>query len=136
MNLSTYKSDIFGAVTSFLCLIHCLITPFLFIADSCSIAAADSCCESSPSWWRQFDYLFLFISLIAVVQSYRSSRNNIVKFLFLFSWSSLSFVILNEKMQWLSLHENTILFPSIGLIVLHLYNQRDLKSRGEECCTV
>ncbi|MFK7796305.1 MAG: MerC domain-containing protein [Aureispira sp.] len=55
----TQKSDFFGAAASTLCLIHCLITPFIFVAQTCS----RTCCSDAPIWWRMIDVVF-FSSLV------------------------------------------------------------------------
>jgi hypothetical protein len=57
MKLTLNNSDGIGALASTLCLIHCLITPFIFVVQSC----ATSCCASAPAWWLFFDYFFLII---------------------------------------------------------------------------
>jgi|GEM_PF-3179353 len=48
------NADFIGAMSSGLCLMHCLATPFLFIAKACTA----TCCADTPSWWQLIDYLF------------------------------------------------------------------------------
>ncbi|AZQ63297.1 MerC domain-containing protein [Flammeovirga pectinis] len=131
MNSLTLKSDFLGALTSFLCLLHCIATPFLFIVDSCNTSG---CCEASPVWWKQFDLLFVFISFIAVYRSIKLSKKQLIQSLFAISWLGLFFIVLNEQLQFISLHENLIFVPSISLIVLHIYNKRDCRCSGKTCC--
>ena len=50
------NSDTIGALASGLCMIHCVATPFFFIASACTA----SCCNMAPGWWQGFDYFFLF----------------------------------------------------------------------------
>ena len=50
-----FKSDALGAIASGLCILHCLATPFFFIASACSL----SCCNNAPLWWQWMDYVFL-----------------------------------------------------------------------------
>ena len=57
----TSKSDVIGAFASGLCMMHCIATPFFFIASACSA----TCCNTSPIWWQRLDYIFLFVSCIA-----------------------------------------------------------------------
>ena len=45
-SLINSESDIFGAAASSLCLIHCLLTPVIFVVQ----ASAFSCSEASPIW--------------------------------------------------------------------------------------
>ena len=63
------NSDLIGASASTLCTIHCLATPFLFLASTCS----KSCCSGAPSWWLWLDYGFLIISFFAVYSSTKST---------------------------------------------------------------
>ena len=46
------KADTVGAAASFLCMIHCVATPFLFVAQAC----ASTCCSAAPTWWRAIDF--------------------------------------------------------------------------------
>lgn len=122
------NSDFFGAAASGLCLIHCLATPFLFIAQACT----NSCCEASPTWWSSLDYVFLVISFIAILRSNQTTSNkNIGKALWI-SWMALAFVVLNERIEWINLPEYAIYLPAIFLIGLHLYNQKYCQC-GEDC---
>jgi len=68
MILLKQKPDSIGAIASTLCLIHCLATPFVFIAQSCTL----TCCNGVPMWWGSIDYIFLIISFFTV---YRSNLN-------------------------------------------------------------
>ncbi len=91
MNLKIFlKSDILGAMASALCAIHCLATPFLFIAQSCSTAG---CCEASPFWWSAIDYLFIGITFFAVYQSGKKSSKAWLKYSLFATWSLLSFIV-------------------------------------------
>ena len=63
MNLSLKKSDTIGAIASTLCVIHCLMTPMLFAAQS-YIAVQQ---EVIPFWWKNLDFLFVAISLFYLV---------------------------------------------------------------------
>ena len=65
------KSDIVGALASGLCVVHCIATPFLFVAQSCSVSGC--CSEASPTWWSSIDYLFIGITLLAVYYSGKST---------------------------------------------------------------
>ena len=47
--------DFIGALASSLCLVHCLLTPVLFIVKACTSSA--SCCAGAPVWWQVIDYV-------------------------------------------------------------------------------
>jgi len=91
--------------------------------------------HNSPIWWGFLDMIFIAISFLAVFWSVRNTSKNWMKFALWSSWSVLAGVIVNEKIQLLTLKEILIYFPSIALIVLHLLNRRYCQcSKEDECC--
>lgn len=125
----TTKSDLMGAFASGLCLIHCLATPFLFLAQ----AGAASCCESEPWWWHSIDYLFLVISFVAVYYSALNTTLNWMPYALYGGWALLTLFILNEKFHILHLDHLFLFFPALGLVGLHLYNRRYCNCEDEDC---
>ena len=125
------KTDLIGAIASTLCLTHCIATPFIFIAQSCSIV----CCDSTPVWWGALDYFFLVVSFFAVYRSTQTTSSNLIKPFLWLSWSVLFIIIMNEKITWFSLSEQAIYFPALALIVLHLYNKKYCQCNNNKCCT-
>lgn len=130
MKLSIYKPDTFGAMASTLCLIHCVATPFIFIAQSCST----TCCEATPSWWSWIDFMFLIISYFAVYQSTQTSSNNIIKYALWSCWVLLSITIINEHFYFYNLTHFIKYFAGFSLIVLHLYNLKYCQCKTDKCC--
>jgi hypothetical protein len=130
MILSNQKSDILGTFASSLCLIHCIATPFVFIAQ----AGAAVCCEATPAWWKSIDYIFLIISFIAIYWSTKTTTANWIKPLLWTSWALLALIIFNEKFEVLPMPEATIYVPAIALIILHLYNRKYCKCNTNTCC--
>ena len=51
MRIVLKNSDTFGALASTLCLIHCILTPLLYVL---------------PLWWKGLNLVFLLISFFAV----------------------------------------------------------------------
>lgn len=125
------KSDILGAAASILCLIHCVATPFLFIAQTCSI----TCCNATPAWWKFIDYFFLIISFFAIYGSTQTTSSNWIKPALWSSWVLLLLIIVNEKVAWFALQDTFIYVPAILLTALHLYNQRYCQCNTNKCCT-
>ena len=123
------KSDIMGTTASALCLVHCLVTPFLFTAHMTHVREH----HTAPLWWGVLDLLFIVISLIAVYWSSKHTSKIWVRFAFWISWWGLTFVILNEKFEMLHLVEEVIYIPSIALVVLHLFNRKYCKC-SNHCC--
>ena len=125
------KTDLIGAIASTLCLIHCIATPFIFIAQSCSMV----CCDSAPVWWSVIDYFFLVISFFAVYRSTQTTASYWIKPFLWLSWSVLFIIIMNEKITWFHLSEQAIYFPALTLIGLHLYNKKYCQCNTTKCCT-
>lgn len=131
MKLTLNRPDTFGALASALCLVHCFATPFIFIAHSCAAGG----CETSPVWWRSLDYIFLIISFFAVLQSAKNTSKNFMKPLLWISWFSLFFLIVNEKIQLLSLPETLTYIVAIVLAALHIYNLKYCQCKTNNCCS-
>ena len=126
-NLAT-QSDWWGAVASGLCLVHCLATPFIFVAQTCSV----SCCHDSPLW-RFIDVLFVLISWAAVYWSARQTTLSWMPIALYASWGALMLVLIND--QWGSINLGFGRYiPAIALIVFHLI-QRRYGQCGPSCAT-
>jgi hypothetical protein len=130
MVLYKSKSDILGMLASSLCLLHCTLTPFIFITQ----AQLSHHHGATPFWWKVLDYAFLIFSFVAVYWSTRNTSKQWIKVAFWIAWAFLFVVLMNEKVQLLPIPEFAIYFPSIGLVFLHFYNQRYCQCKDEECC--
>lgn len=124
----SFQSDPIGVAASSLCLLHCIATPLIFIAQPLATE------EAAPVWWKSLDYVFLVISFFAIFWSVRNSSKTWVKYALWISWVVLSGAILNEKLELFSLTEFSVYIPAIGLIFLHLYNRKYCQCANEECC--
>ena len=129
-SLKTTNSDFVGAFASGLCLIHCIATPFIFIAQT-SVATY----SNPPLWWGFIDILFIGISFFAVYWSAINSSRLWMKYALWISWAGLCFIIMNEKIGLLSIPEFSIYIPAIALIGLHIYNKKYCQCKDENCCT-
>lgn len=129
-NKPIINTDLIGAFASSLCMIHCIATPFLFIAQTCSA----TCCDAAPTWWRWLDYVFLAVSFIAVWQTSKTSSKNWVKYALWLSWTLLLSTILIEKLALLHLPEGTIYLPALALVGLHFYNLKYCQCAEDKCC--
>ncbi|WP_408031763.1 MerC domain-containing protein [Tenacibaculum xiamenense] len=119
----TIDSNNIGIISSSLCFVHCLATPFIFIAKTCTV----TCCESSPIWWRLIDLLFLLISFYAVYSASKITNKIWIKIALYLTWIVLLAIILNEYLHFIPLFEEAIYFPSILLIGLHFHNKKHCK---------
>ena len=125
----SFKSDTIGAFASGLCMIHCLATPFFFIASACTA----SCCNNTPFWWQSMDYLFLGISFFAIQQAKKSSTKQWVIQGLGVAWVVLFFLILNIKIELFHVPANFKFIPAFMLVFLHVYNMRYCQCK-EKCC--
>ena len=115
----TYIEDLIGASASFLCLIHCLATPFVFLVKS----SAAVCCSDTPSWWQAMDYIFLVVAFFAVVHVTNNQRSKEwMKFSLVVSWLGLLLVTLNSTYFLFHITNEMAYIPAISLVCLHLYN--------------
>ena len=124
------RSDTLGAISSVLCMLHCIATPFLFVAT----ISASTCCSAAPSWWQWMDYIFLIVSFVAVKFSTAQTDSNFIKFALWISWIGLTIVILNANFSWFHASENIRYIPAFSLVGLHLYNLKYCQCKTEGCC--
>lgn len=132
MNIYLKKSDTIGAIASSLCVIHCLMTPLLFTAQSLTAVHHDH--HSAPVWWGNLDFLFVLISILAVYQSTRNSSNTKIKYALWVSWFALFILILNEKVEWYPLAEFITYIVAFTLAGLHIYNLNYCQCISDDCC--
>lgn len=130
MKLTLNKSDKVGALASSLCMIHCVATPFVFIAQTCSSA----CCSSAPDWWIWIDYFFLAISFFAVYRSTQTTSKKYIKIALWISWIALFIAIVNERFLFVHLPHTFKYIAGISLVVIHLYNLKYCQCENDTCC--
>lgn len=122
------KSDSLGSIASGLCLVHCIITPLIFVIQPISVHS-----DSAPIWWKSLDYLFLIVSLLAVYWSAKNTTKDWIKYGLWISWILLTAAILNEKLELFHLGELVVYIPAISLIGLHLYNRKYCSCNEDVC---
>ena len=130
MNISLKKPDTIGSIVSSLCVVHCLLTPLLFVAQSYTATHS----HEAPFWWKNLDYLFILISVIAVYESTKKSTNKLIKAGLWMSWIMLFLLILNEKLVWIELDEIITYSVALTLSILHIYNLNYCQCETENCC--
>ena len=130
MKTSAIPLDSVGIVAGTLCMIHCIATPFLFIAKACSSV----CCADTPVWWQLIDYAFLIISFIAIYFITKKSTLSWIKIAFWISWFLLLVTLLNHTFMIISAPEYFIYIPASAIIILHFYNIKFCKCSEDSCC--
>jgi hypothetical protein len=124
------QADYIGMLAGSMCLIHCLATPFLFIAKAC---VNPSCCDA-PLWWRFVDFMFIIVSFVAIFYATQNSTKQWVVVALWVSWAVLLAVILNEAYEVIHLPEVFVYVPALVIVVLHFYNNRYCKCSEQGCC--
>ena len=127
---NNFSADNVGMASSSLCLAHCIATPFIFIAQACTV----SCCADSPVWWRAIDFIFLIISFVAVYFASKSSTKKWVKVTFYVLFGFVCLFIVNEHLGNFQLSRLFLYAPAFLLFALHLYNKKHVTC-NDNCCT-
>lgn len=130
MKLYIKYSDQFGVAANVLCMIHCFLTPFLFISQ----AKTATYSSEITFLWGFINYLLLFISFIAVYHSAKNTTNKIVKYALITLWLCLSFLIVNEGFEIYHLPEVLTYAAASILASIHIYNLKYCNCKDEECC--
>ena len=132
MNISYIRnnSDAVGILASGLCLVHCLLTPFVFVAHSGITMIGDG----QAFWWKSLDLIFLVLSYFAIRRSIKTTSKPSIKYAFWASWLFLVGIIINEKLEVIPLPEEMIYIGSLSLVILHFYNLKYCQCE-KECCT-
>lgn len=131
MKIIIKNSDQIGAVSSGLCMLHCFATPFLFLSQSSLIFI--SLDFTLP--WFIINYIFLFISFIAIYYSVKNSSNRFIRISLYLFWAVLSGLIINESLGILSIPETATYLSASSLICLHIYNLNYCRCDNDDCCT-
>ena len=129
MVLTTKNSDYIGAIAGVLCIIHCIITPLLFLIN------AELATKQALFALQSIGYVFLIISFFAVYRSALNTTNNTVKVLFFLLWGALLFLILNESFGAFRIAETFTFISAFSLSALHIYNLKFCQCKDESCCT-
>jgi len=129
MVLTTRNSDYIGAIAGVLCIIHCIITPLLFLIN------AELATKQTLFALQIIGYVFLIISFFAVYRSALNTTNNVVKVLFFIFWGALLFLILNESFGVFRIAETFTFISAFSLSALHIYNLKYCQCKDETCCT-
>ena len=126
------NTDLIGSLAIFLCLVHCIIAPYIFLGYTVSAAIEQQ--VELPTWWGFIDSTLLLISIAAIYWSAKNSTSNWVKVGLYLNWVFITFLIVNEKIKLFHIAECLIFIPAISLIVIHQYNRKYCKCRDDSCC--
>jgi len=128
--MKTADYDILGASASMLCMVHCILTPFLFAAQA---TVSSTCSDISPMWWKTVDVLFLVITFFAI---FFTSKNTLLKWIpttLYMLWGIYALLVLNKFFHLISIPHSIIYVPAISLSILHLYNKNYCSCHSSAC---
>ena len=126
MKVLKLHPDYLGVTFSSLCMLHCFLTPFLFITQAHL--------STMPAWWQPLNFVFLSLSFFAVYRSSQKSSNQIVKFFMYLFWTILAFLLISEEIELLHLPEALTYATGSILAFIHIYNRKYCQCDDEECC--
>ena len=126
MKISSIHPDNYGVTLSLLCILHCFVTPFLFIAQSHFLVVS--------GWWQSLNFLFLLLSFIAVYKTTQNSSSLLIKISLFLAWGFLSFLIISEEYAIVHLPEFITYITGFTLAGLHIYNKKYCQCNDGDCC--
>ena len=129
MRITLKNSDYLGIISSILCLIHCFITPFIYISFA-SLKQNELISFSLNG----VNVIFVIVSLIAVNRSTKITTSKIIKPVFWISWIFLFFVLFNEEAKIIELPEIFSYTSALILAGVHIYNLNFCGCKDENCC--
>ncbi len=128
MKITFNNSDHLGIISSGLCLLHCIATPFIFLSQITVIS------QEISFLWFSLNYFFLGISFLAVYLSIKNSSNLFVKISLFSSWFLFCLFILNEELEIFHIPELFTYSSAISLCCLHVYNLKFCRCKEDKCC--
>ena len=132
MKIASVNSDKMGIISSLFCLLHCAITPILFISKP---NVLNTYLEFPELWWRLASLLFIPVSLYAVYRSNKITTNRSLGTTMWLCCLILLATIINEAFEIFSLEEYISYGASITLGFLHVYNLKYCTCEDDDCCT-
>ncbi len=131
LKLTHKRSDVLGVLSSSFCLIHCLITPSIFIAQ----VEMQSYSNRWTLWWTMMSFIFITLSFLAVYFSTKNtSKKNIRPFFWTF-WGILSIMTINEAFELSHIPEVYSYAVAVALILTHFYSLRYCQCKDPACCS-
>ena len=132
MKIKAINSDKMGIISSLFCLLHCAITPILFISQP---NVFNTYLEFPELWWRLASLLVIPVSLYAVYRSNKITTNRSLGTTMWLCCFILLATIINEAFEIFSLEEYFSYGASITLGFLHVYNLKYCTCNDDDCCT-
>tara|TARA_B100000524_G_scaffold339041_1_gene231002 strand:+ start:507 stop:902 length:396 start_codon:yes stop_codon:yes gene_type:complete len=128
MRITLKNSDYLGTISGGLCMLHCFVTPFLFLSS------AEHAVHGAPTEWQLLNFLFVGVSFFAINKSAKNTTSSVLRVLFYFFWFILFCLILNESLHLLHLPEAFTYVSAFSLCILHIYNLNYCQCVDDNCC--
>lgn len=125
--------DVFGIISSSLCIVHCLFTPLLFVVQSNTVSNDGTVISF---WWNTMDYFFIVIAFFAVYRLAKITSKLWMRYALYINWLWLTLSILDEKFQVFSIPETSKYLSAFFLIFLHFYNRFSCHCNKDGCCSI
>ncbi len=120
--ISLKNPDLLGVAASLLCLIHCVLTPFLLLSSVLIVISPHGNEEEIPLFWKALEIVFLILSFWSVRQATRQSLHAWIGYGLYIAWSILAITVILELVDVHFLGDYLKYIAVIVLIILHLYN--------------
>jgi len=114
------QADILGIISAALCVVHCLLVPFLIVYGVSS--------EGFSNSWEHLDWGFIALSGLAVILATRHETNQLLTWLMWGSFSIFTFSLLLHEQWPPALYLSVV--SSLGLAILHLLHFRNKEHRS------
>jgi hypothetical protein len=127
--LSSYP-DLLGITASSLCLVHCMLTPVLFISTAVFALPIPDHSQDIPLFWKGIELFFLALSFWSVQQVVKQKPPRWLSGLFFVMWFILVGLVL---LEWAHLHvlgDYPKYATGLALIGLHLFHHLSYPPRS------
>jgi hypothetical protein len=120
----TASADKLGVASAVICTVHCLAVPLLFILKNW-FQFNSAGAHLLPAWWETLDYVFLFVSFLAVYHASAHAASKKIKTSLWVFWVCLVIAIFfAHQLHWMAY------IASAGLVLTHVANIRKHRKKA------
>ena len=122
MRTSIKNPDLIGILASSLCLIHCVITPFLFLSNFLIVIETSGGKQEVLHLWKVLEFGFLILSIWAIYRVTRQKKTLWISYAMYTAWMFLALSVLLELADVHFFQDNPKYIAAAVLIIVHLYH--------------
>jgi hypothetical protein len=119
---SIKNPDLIGILASSLCLIHCLITPFLFLSNFLIMIRTSGGEHEALLLWKVLEFAFLILSFWAIHRVTHQKKSPWISFAMYTAWMILVISVLLELADVHFFEDQPKYMAAAVLIIVHLYH--------------